>query len=289
MKKILSLFLLGSIVYSCQQPYAMVSTNDEKSETIKTLFEKVGEENIDYLKEIFSDSMEFVNPLGDKLNKTGFIAAVENLYELFDDISIMEMDGDGLGAEVETVSYSNGIVWTNLWNTFSGTGHYTGQKVSFPFHLSYQWDGDKIIKEVQFFDLSVFEKEMNAKAAANNTSPKVVVNIDMVVNPGYSKADVKAFLVKLNQFIRTNEPNTYDYSYFMSDDGKRITLIEKFRTSEDLIFHADKFENGPNIETFMKMFTFKSFVVAGNTSEALRERIKAYPVEYRGNIGGWIY
>ena len=289
MKKILSLFLLGSIMYSCQQPYAKVSTNDQKSETIKTLFEKVGQENIDYLKETFSDSMEFVNPMGDKLDKTGFIAAVESLYDLFDDISIMEMDGDALGAEVETVTYSNGIVWTNLWNTFSATGKYTGQKVSFPFHLSYQWDGDKIIKEVQFFDLSVFEKEMNAKAAANNTSPKVVVNIDMEVNPGYSKADVKAFLVTLNQFIRSNEPNTYDYSYFMSEDGKRITLIEKFRTSEDLIFHADKFENGPNIEPFMKMFTFKSFVVAGNATEALKERIKAYPVEYRGNIGGWIY
>lgn len=289
MKKILFFILLTLSANSCQQPYANVSTNDQKSETIKTLFEKVGEENIDYLKEIFSDSMEFVNPLGDKLNKTGFIAAVENLYDMFDDISVMKMNGDALGDEVETVTYSNGIVWTNIWNTFSATGKYTGQKVSFPFHLSYQWEGDKIIKEVQFFDLSVFEKEMNAKAAANNTSPKVVVNIDMVVNPGYTRDDVKIFLAKLNQFIRANEPNTYDYSYFMSEDGKRITLIEKFRTSEDLIFHADKFENGPNIETFMKMFTFKSFVVAGNTSEALRERIKAYPVEYRGNIGGWIY
>jgi hypothetical protein len=55
------------------------------------------------------------------------------------------------------------------------------------------------------------------------------------------------------------------------------------------IFHVDNFENGPNIATFMKMFTFKSFVIAGNTSEGLRERIKAYPIDYRGNIGGWIY
>ena len=100
---------------------------------------------------------------------------------------------------------------------------------------------------------------------------------------------VKAFLEKLNKFIRTKEPNAYDYSYFISEDGKRITLIEKFRTSEDFIYHVDNFENGPNIATFMKMFTFKSFVIAGNTSEGLRERIKAYPVDYRGNIGGWIY
>ena len=257
--------------------------------TTVILFQKVGEENIDYLKEIFSDSMQLVDPHGNKLDKIGFIAGVENLYDLFDEITVENMDGDALGSEVETATYNNGIVWTNIWNTFSATGKYTNQKVSFPFHISYQWEGDKIIKEVQFFDTSVIEKEMNAKDAANNTSQKVVANIDMTVNTGYSTEDVKAFLEKLNKFIRTKEPNTYDYSYFISEDGKRITLIEKFRTSEDFIYHVDNFENGPNITTFMKMFTFKSFVIAGNTSEGLRERIKAYPVDYRGNIGGWIY
>ena len=288
MKKIIIL-ILGLSLYTCNKPYANLTTNDEKSQIIKTLFQKVGEENIDYLKEIFSDSMQLVDPHGNKLDKIGFIAGVENLYDLFDEITVENMDGDALGSEVETATYNNGIVWTNIWNTFSATGKYTNQKVSFPFHISYQWEGDKIIKEVQFFDTSVIEKEMNAKDAANNTSQKVVANIDMTVNPGYSTEDVKAFLEKLNKFIRTKEPNTYDYSYFISEDGKRITLIEKFRTSEDFIYHVDNFENGPNITTFMKMFTFKSFVIAGNTSEGLRERIKAYPVDYRGNIGGWIY
>lgn len=288
MKKIIIL-ILGLSLYTCKEPYANLTTNDEKSQIIKTLFQKVGEENIDYLKEIFSDSMQFIDPHGNKLDKIGFIAGVENLYDLFDEITVENMDGDALGSEVETATYNNGIVWTNIWNTFSATGKYTGQSVAFPFHISYQWEGDKIIKEVQFFDTSVIEKEMNAKDAANNTSQKVVANIDMTVNPGYSTEDVKAFLEKLNKFIRTNEPNTYDYSYFISEDGKRITLIEKFRTSEDFIYHVDNFENGPNIATFMKMFTFQSFVIAGNTSEGLRERIKAYPVDYRGNIGGWIY
>ena len=65
MKK-LFIYSAALLICACQQPYAEVTTNDEKSETIKTLFEKVGEENIDYLKEIFSDSMEFstaeINP-----------------------------------------------------------------------------------------------------------------------------------------------------------------------------------------------------------------------------------
>ena len=42
-------------MYTCQEPYANLTTNDEKSQIVKILFQKVGEENIDYLKEIFSD------------------------------------------------------------------------------------------------------------------------------------------------------------------------------------------------------------------------------------------
>ena len=35
----------------------------------------------------------------------------------------------------------------------------------------------------------------------------------------------------------------------------------------------------------MKMFSFKSLIVGGMFTEALKERIKAYPAEYRGNVG----
>ena len=52
--------------------------------------------------------------------------------------------------------YSNGNVWSSIWNNFSATGKYTGQKVNFPFHISYKWKGDKIIEEYQFFDLFVY-------------------------------------------------------------------------------------------------------------------------------------
>ena len=34
----------------------------------------------------------------------------------------------------------------------------------------------------------------------------------------------------------------------------KITLLEKYKSSEDAILHADNFENGPNFEKFFKMF-----------------------------------
>ena len=176
---------------SCQKPYGTVTTNDEKSEIIKTLFQEVSNENIAYLEAVFSDSLVFINPHEQTLNKVEFIAAVSGLFDLFDDISFDPVDGDALGAEIETTTYDNGITWTNIWNNFKAKGAYTGQEVNFPFHISYQWDGDKIAKEVQFFDTSVFDNEANAKAAQTKSSQKLIVLLELELIKVLIKRELK--------------------------------------------------------------------------------------------------
>ena len=287
MKKILLLLLV--VIYSCQTPHGYVAIEDERSEIIKTLFKNVSEENIDYLKEVFSDDMTFVDSKNNTKDKAGFIAGIEGLFDMFEDISFEDVDGNSTGSEIETNTYHNGIIWTNVWNTFSATGKYTGQKVSFPFHISYQWDGLKISREVQFFDTAVFDKELNAMQAAKNISEKLVILLELKVNNGNSKNDVQTLVKKLNDFIRANEPNTYDYTYFISESGKRVFLVEKYFTSADMILHAKNFEGGANFAPFMKMFTIDKFIIAGNATDELKELLKTYPIEYRTSIGGWIY
>lgn len=286
MKKIILLFLL--ISFSCQSPYGKVSTDDDKSQMIKTLFQNVSKENIDYLKEIFSDDMEFIDSKENTLDKDGFIAGVENIFDLFDDITFEETDGDATGSEIETTTYENGIVWTNIWNTFSATGKYTGQKVSFPFHISYQWKDDKIIKEVQFFDSSIFEKEMDAKAGINHTATKVIGLAELIVNKGFNKKDVESFMVRFTKFVRDTEPNTYDFGYFISSNGKRVNLVEKYYDSEDFVHHLNNFESSEFAQEFMTLFTLDKVIISGASSEALKAKAKAYGAELRSQVGGWI-
>ena len=91
MKKLLLLLFVG-VICSCQSPNGKVTTNDERSKIIKTLFKNVSEENIDYLKEVFSDDMTFVDSRNNKKDKAGFIAGVEGLFEMFDEISFEDVD-----------------------------------------------------------------------------------------------------------------------------------------------------------------------------------------------------
>jgi len=276
-----------SIISSCEQPFAKIKVTDEKSKIIEKIFQEVSAENTDYIEEAFSDEMKMVNPKKVEFDKTSFISGIKDMYDLFDNITFESSDGNADGSEIETNYYSNGKVWTSIWNNFSATGKYTGQQINIPFHISYQWEGNKIIEEFQFFDMTAFENEATASNAQNNTSQKISFLIEMKINKGKKLDEIKPFLAGLTSFMRNNEPEGYDYGYYISEDGKKVTLIEKYLTSESAIKHADNFEGGPNMKPFLEMFTLESFIITGNATDQLKDRLKADSPKYRTPIGGW--
>ena len=276
-----------SIISSCGQPFAKIEVTDEKSKIIEKIFQEVSAENTDYIEEAFSDEMKMVNPKKVEFDKASFISGIKDMYDLFDNITFESSDGDADGSEIETNYYSNGKVWTSIWNNFSATGKYTGQQINIPFHISYQWEGNKIIEEFQFFDMTAFENEATARNAQNNTSQKISFLIEIKINKGKKLDEIKPFLAGLTSFMRNNEPEGYDYGYYISEDGKKVTLIEKYLTSEAAIKHADNFEGGPNMKPFLEMFTLESFIITGNATDQLKDRLKAWIPKYRTPIGGW--
>jgi len=286
MKKII-IFVSLIIVFSCDQSGSRIEVSDEKSLIIQKIFDEVAAERVDYLEDVFSNEMKMINSKNQEFNKYQFITGVKDMLDLFDDISFDNVDADADGSEIETNYYSNGKVWSSIWNTFSATGKYTGQKVNFPFHISYKWEEDKISEEYQFFDLTAFEKEATARASQNGTNEKVGFVLELSINKGHSIEEVKSFLKQLTEFMRVNEQEAYDYGYYLSPDGKKITLIEKYLNSEAAILHANNFENGPNMKPFLDKFTIESFILIGNYSNALEKRIKAYGISPRKLIGGW--
>ena len=121
-----NLFFLSIIfLFSCDNKntsFGDVKIDDDNSKMIQKLFESVENEEIEYLKQVFSEDLEFTDSHGKILNKEEFIAGVENIFDLFDDIKFKESqyeDHDNL--EIETTYYSNGNVWTSIWSEFLAT------------------------------------------------------------------------------------------------------------------------------------------------------------------------
>lgn len=77
----------------------------------------------------------------------------------------------------------------------------------------------------RFFYLTAFQNEANAKASQNGTKEKVGFMIELSIKKGSNIEKVKTLLKQLTEFMRANEQKAYDYGYYISEDGKRITLI----------------------------------------------------------------
>ena len=68
-----------------------------------------------------------------------------------------------------------------------------------------------------------------------------------------SPEDVESFTQYLSDFIVEREPSIV-YGYYISEDGKKVTLIERYNNSQDGIQHGIDFINGPNFEKFFEIF-----------------------------------
>ena len=94
MKKIF-LILFSIIVFSsCDNNHGIVKYDDPKTDAIRTVFEYVSNEDNSYLEEVFSKEMFMVNPVNDTIYYDDFLAGIEDMYDLFDDIAFDTGDGD---------------------------------------------------------------------------------------------------------------------------------------------------------------------------------------------------
>ena len=104
-----------------------------------------------------------------------------------------------------------------------------------------------------------------------------------------SPEDVESFTQYLSDFIVEREPSTV-YGYYISEDGKKVTLIERYNNSQDGIQHGIDFINGPNFEKFFEIIEIESFITIGNATDEFKlwTSENGVEIEYRESIGGYV-
>ena len=141
---------------------------------------------------------------------------------------------------------------------------------------------------VVFSILSCEQQTKELTVLDNSVSEEITFIIELNTK-GNSKADVEEFTQYLSDFIVQREPSTV-YGYYISDDGNKVTLIERYNNSEDGVQHGIDFINGPNFDKFFEMFEIESFITIGNASNEFKEFAveNGFDIEYRESIGGYV-
>ena len=142
-----------------------------------------------------------------------------------------------------------------------------------------------------FVVFSIFSCEQQTKELTvldNSVSEEITFIIELDTK-GNSKAELEEFTQYLSDFIVQREPSTV-YGYYLSENGNKVTLIERYNNSEDGIQHGIDFVNGPNFDKFFEMFEIESFITIGNASDEFKQFAKenGFVIEYRESIGGYV-
>ncbi len=147
----------------------------------------------------------------------------------------------------------------------------------------------KLITSLIVLTIISCEKSNKKSTFLDNSDSQEITFILELNTKGNSKKTVEEFTQYLSNFILTREPSTV-YGYYISEDGKKVTLIERYNNSRDGIQHGMDFISGPNFKKFFEIFEIESFLTIGNASDEFKKFAadNDFIIEYRESIGGYV-
>ena len=119
----------------------------------------------------------------------------------------------------------------------------------------------------------------------HKTNP-IIFYLDLDVAEGKSE-DVDEFVDYLVAAVKETEPKTMYYKYWISEDKKKVSLIEMYHSNKDAIFHMNAFAEAPHRDKFLETFIVTNFQVLGDTNEELKDVMAAYTTDHRVLINGF--
>ncbi len=137
--------------------------------------------------------------------------------------------------------------------------------------------------------ISCTQSKNESVVLQNFDSDEVTFIIDLKTKEN-SKEDIESFTMNISNSILNNEPSTTVYGYYINDDASKITLIERYNTSQDALQHAKDFMNGDSFNRFFELFEIENFIVIGAASDEFKKFTSdnGFVIDFRESIGGYV-
>tara|TARA_B100000700_G_scaffold288461_1_gene344952 strand:- start:29 stop:451 length:423 start_codon:yes stop_codon:yes gene_type:complete len=119
----------------------------------------------------------------------------------------------------------------------------------------------------------------------HHKSNQIIFYLDLnVIN---NSVNIKEFLDGVVKSVNETEPGTMLYEYYLSEDKKKVSLIEIYKTDADAVIHMKNFLAAPHSGPFLETFEIESFKVMGNSSNELKEILNDFTRDHRKLIRGF--
>ena len=119
----------------------------------------------------------------------------------------------------------------------------------------------------------------------HHKSDQIIFYLDLKVKN--NSVNVEEFLDGVVKSVNESEPGTILYEYYLSEDKKKVSLIEIYKTDADAVIHMKNFLAAPHSGPFLETFEIESFKVMGNSSNELKEILNDFTRDHRKLIRGF--
>ena len=119
----------------------------------------------------------------------------------------------------------------------------------------------------------------------HHKSESIIFYLDL--NIKNNSVNVEEFLDGVVKSVNESEPGTILYEYYLSEDKKKVSLIEIYKTDADALIHMKNFLAAPHSGPFLEIFEIESFKVMGNSSNELKEILNDFTRDHRKLIRGF--
>ena len=113
---------------------------------------------------------------------------------------------------------------------------------------------------------------MNTIRPFGVSDEEIILIVEMKVNID-QLSEVRDFCKFYSDVVMKNEPDVHEWKFFLNEETKTVTLMERYKDSEALINHGVNISIGGVLEKhfqeFMRIFTFETIKVLGVCSEEL--------------------
>jgi len=134
------------------------SSHDEKSEILWRNMNLFSKADFSYVDEHLTENFTLKSAGDVNVVANGPSEAIEywnGIHSIFDNITF---DSEG---RLMTFNLNNGEVWSAYFGTCYADGKFSKNKIAFPLHVWIQWDGDKIVHQVDMLDSKFITEEIN--------------------------------------------------------------------------------------------------------------------------------
>ena len=119
----------------------------------------------------------------------------------------------------------------------------------------------------------------------HHKSDPIIFYLDLKVKN--NSVNIEEFLDGVVKSVNETEPGTMLYEYYLSEDKKKVSLIEIYKTDADAVIHMKNFLAAPHSGPFLEFFEIESFKVMGNSSNELKEILNDFTRDHRKLIRGF--